>query len=283
MEVLKKYNFLAFVVFLVLIFVIFSFFYKTEEVESVEILESNIAEKEEVVETIKFEIKGAVKQTGVYELEKNSRIIDAINLSGGLLKTAETTDINLSKKLEDEMVITIPYQKKIDIKSIKVDIKGAVKIPGVYSLEENDRIIDVITLSGGLLDVADTSTINLSKKVFDEMVIIIPIKEENKIEKEEIINDAIIGEEQNKENESNDEIIEDNTENLDKIEETNKKISLNTATKEQLMTLSGIGESKALAIIEYRNNKKFESIDEITNIKGIGNSIYEKIKQYITI
>lgn len=282
MEYLKKYRILILSLFVVLIGV-FVFFNKPEKVETIEVLQSNTIEKEEVINTIKFEIKGAVKQTGVYEVEENARIIDAISMSGGLLKTADTSEINLSEKLSDEMIITIPYQETKEVKSIKVDIKGAVEIPGVYEIKENDRIIDVIKLSGGLLDIADTSTINLSKRVFDEMVIVIPIKEDKK--KEEVTNDAIIGEEQNKEAESDIEIKDDkidSTENKE-VEQTNKKISLNTASKEQLMILPSIGESKALAIIEYRNNKKFESIEEIMNIKGIGNSIYEKIKEHITL
>ena len=110
------------------------------------------------------------------------------------------------------------------------------------------------------------------------MVIIIPSKEEKNEEVkeyEEIVNDALIGEEQNKEEvDVKDEVKEENI---------SKKISLNTATKDELMTLSGIGESKALAIIEYRSNKLFESIEEITNVSGIGKSLYEKIKDNITL
>ena len=63
----------------------------------------------------------------------------------------------------------------------------------------------------------------------------------------------------------------------------NKKISLNSASKEELMSLNGIGESKALNIIEYRNKTPFKDIKEIMNISGIGTSIYENIKDYITI
>ena len=65
-----------------------------------------------------------------------------------------------------------------DKNTVKVDIKGAIKNPGVYELNANDRVEDVILKSGGILDEADISVINLSKKVFDEMVIIIYTKEE---------------------------------------------------------------------------------------------------------
>ena len=305
MEALKKYKFFIILVLIVLI-ILFSFFNKPKEIESIEIVESNV---EEVKNTIKFQIKGAVKKDGVYEILEDSRVIDAIKLSGGVLENADTSDINLSAKLLDAMVIDIPYQESL--KGIKVDIKGEVKLPGVYELDENARIIDVIKLSGGLNEFADTSNINLSKRVFDEMVIIIPkivlkeeiigteneniSKDENVTNDENTIKDEIISNDEVKNEEDNiiknDGLIgdEQNSEQKEEQEEKedviveNKKISLNTATKEELMTLSGIGESKALAIIEYRNNKQFETIEEITNIKGIGNSIYEKIKDNITL
>lgn len=164
-------------------------------------------------------------------------------------------------------------------KTISLEVKGAVKNPGVYKINDEKTVEDILILAE-LTNESDTSQINLSKKVYDEMVIIVPSKEEIKslnvataykvIENEcvcpKIINDSCISL-----SIPNDEII------------TSTKISLNKATKEELMTLSGIGEAKALAIIEYRKTKRFESIEEIMNIKGIGKSIYEKIKNDISI
>ena len=161
MEVLKKYKFFIVLVLIILVILV-SFFNKPKEIESIEIVENSV---EEVNNTIKFQIKGAVKKDGVYEILEDSRVIDAIKLSGGVLDIADTSDINLSAKLLDAMVIDIPYQE--GIKSIKVDIKGEVKLPGVYELDENARIIDVIKLSGGITEFADTSNINLSKRIFD--------------------------------------------------------------------------------------------------------------------
>ena len=164
--------------------------------------------------------------------------------------------------------------------AINIEIKGFVKNPGVYKISDELTVNDAIELAGGLKEEANISQINLSKKVYDEMVIIIPSNEEiaeltkgttiKYIENEcmcpKIINDSCIT------LNPDDDII---------IEST--KISLNNATKEELMTLSGIGESKALAIIEYRRANKFKSIEEIMNVKGIGKSIYEKIKDNISI
>ena len=174
---------------------------------------------------------------------------------------------------------------------VKVDIKGAIKNPGVYELNANDRVEDVILKSGGILDEADISVINLSKKVFDEMVIIIYTKEE--VEKmlngEDVIIDNIIT---NKEvifpDIKNDATI-NNTSSSNKVDENettvNKSIiNINTATIDELDSLPGIGNSKAQNIIDYRNiNGNFETIEDIMNVNGIGTAIYEQIKTYITV
>lgn len=176
-------------------------------------------------------------------------------------------------------------QKKI----IKIDIKGQVINPGVYELEENSRVIDAINKAGGLTEIANTSLINLSKKLEDSMVIIIYSNEEVEnsnvkqietvfkiIEKEcncpVIENDSCINTEITKE-ESNEENT--NTEN--------KLVNINTSSKEELMTVSGIGESKADSIIEYRKTNKFNSIEDIMNVSGIGEKLFEQIKTHITI
>lgn len=179
-------------------------------------------------------------------------------------------------------------------KTIFVDIKGAVNKPGVYELNENSRVIDVIKMAGGLNKNADTSTINLSRKLTDGNVIIVYTKDKiNEIKKQEVVIEYI-------EKECNcpdidnsaciksDDIVDGkdlpdtNTSSGDKKENT--KISINTATIEELMTIKGIGEAKAQDIIKYRSeNGKFKSIDELTNIKGIGNALLDKIKEYITL
>ena len=172
-------------------------------------------------------------------------------------------------------------------KTVKVDIKGQVKNPGVYELDANSRVIDVIELSGGVNNNADNSLINLSKKIKDEMVIIVYSKIEVQKLKEDKIkecvcpasNDACITNEKQETLTEKQASKTDNTSNG-----TNDKISINTATLEQLQTLTGIGEAKAEAIIEYRmKNGLFTTIEEIKNVAGIGESIFEKIKDNITI
>lgn len=185
----------------------------------------------------------------------------------------------------------------IEIKKFRVDIKGYVNIPGVYELEENQRVIDVINIAGGLKENADTSIINLSKKITDEMVIIIYSKEEIDKYKEKLNNSKEIVKEIQKEivcpdtinnacinNQEKIKVEEKNNKEESEGKETNGKVSINTATKEELMTINGIGEGKAESIIKYREeNGNFETIDDIKNVSGIGNSIFEKIKEFITV
>ena len=169
--------------------------------------------------------------------------------------------------------------KKENIENYKVDIKGEILTPGIYTLKSNSRVIDVIEMSGGLTDNADTSVINLSKKITDEMVIIIYSKSEVKDfektkEKEKVVQEKCIKKDEN--SLKNDACITDSV-------KTSGKVSINSATKEELMTLTGIGEAKAEDIIKYREeNGPFKTIEDIKNVSGIGDSLFAKIKENIT-
>lgn len=161
----------------------------------------------------------------------------------------------------------------------RIDIKGAVANPGVYEVGEETRIYEAIAMAGGLIDSATTENINLSKKVSDEMVIYIFTKEEYQTKTTCVV-----------ENDSPAEIsreLNEKTSVIEKSSETarkDKKVSLNSANKEELMTLTGIGEAKAESIINYRTEKGgFQNIEELKNVTGIGESLYEKIKEHITL
>lgn len=189
---------------------------------------------------------------------------------------------NNEKDKKDDLVIekkTTTKKEKVEKEMYKVDIKGEVLTPGIYSLDSNKRVIDVIEMSGGLTENADTSVINLSKKIKDEMVIIIysksEVKEFEKTKEIEFqIQEKCIQKDEN--SLKNDACISTDS-------KTNGKISINTGTKEELMTLSGIGESKAQDIIKYREeNGPFKTIEDIKNVSGIGDSLFAKIKENIT-
>lgn len=163
--------------------------------------------------------------------------------------------------------------------TVFVDIKGAVKNPGVYEVSSDSRIIDVIKKAGNLKKNADTSIINLSKKVKDEMYIIIYTKEELSDYKEKIIPSSKIVKE------VEERIICPDTDNDGCINNSSSsyKININNASVSELSSLTGIGEGKAKKIIEYREKNKFENIEDIKNVPGVGNSLYEKIKDNIEI
>ena len=142
-------------------------------------------------------------------------------------------------------------------------------------------MIDVINAAGGLTDNADTSLINLSKLVIDEMVIIIYTKDE--VQNSNLVNTVIkvVEKECVCPNIENDSCINDKI--TDTITGGNGKVNINTASMDELSKLDGIGESKAQAIIKYREeNGNFKTIEDITNVSGIGSSVYEKIKDNIT-
>lgn len=159
--------------------------------------------------------------------------------------------------------------------TIKIDIKGEVKKPGVYEVTENMNVNDAIKMAGGLKKGASTDNINLSKTLKNEMVIIISKKLKENI-KNTIKNDALPNS-----SEVIGELKISDTNNIQN--DSNKLISLNKGSLDELMTIPGIGEQKAKQIIEYRNSNAFTSIEDIKNVSGIGESLFEKIKDYITI
>ena len=183
----------------------------------------------------------------------------------------EFDDIELTKTNDDEK----------EKSSCMIDVKGAVKNPGVYTTKCTDNVSDVIRLAGGLNDNADTSVTNLAKKVFNEMVIIIYTKEE--VKNSNIVDTVVKVVEQECicPNIQNDGCINDKI--TDTIGGGNKLININTASIDEFKTIPGIGDAKAKAIIDYRNKfGNFKTIEDIKNVNGIGNSLYEEIKAYLT-
>lgn len=137
--------------------------------------------------------------------------------------------------------------------SIYVDIKGEVNNPGVFEATPGERVHDMIQRAGGFTNEADQAQVNLAQKVHDEMSIIVPTT-----------GDVI-------ENVSNNEI-------------GSEKVHLNSASKEEIETLSGIGPSKAEAIITYREeNGLFQSLEDLLNVSGIGEKTIEQLQDSIQV
>lgn len=188
------------------------------------------------------------------------------------------TDINTIETSEENET---KEQKKVDITNkIMVYITGEVKNPGIYELEENSRIKDVIEKAGGLKETADITDINLATILQDEDKITIPTKDKTMEEKQNT--ERIQSNKQSKTTEKSQNTTSISTNTTGKNQNT--KVNINTATQTELETLPGIGPSTASKIVSYRKeNGKFKSIEEIKKVNGIGESKYKKIKELIKV
>ena len=196
------------------------------------------------------------------------------------------------KEVESTRVVEVEPEKKEEkeTETFTVDIKGSIQKPGVYTVEAGKRVMDVIHEAGGLLENANTSLINLSKKIQDEMVIIIYSNEqiEELLKKDEKIVYQIVEVEKECPDNRNQACIQKKSKEEEKEEneenkEEQKKININTATEEELTTIPGIGASKAANIIAYRTSFPFATIEQIKEVSGIGEALFEKIKDYIMV
>ncbi|MBP2069728.1 MULTISPECIES: helix-hairpin-helix domain-containing protein [Anaerococcus] len=142
----------------------------------------------------------------------------------------------------------------------KVHISGEINQEGVYIIDDGERLDDLIKQAGGLTSEANVNSLNLAMKLEDQMKIYIPNK--NEIPAEELTTQIVTSPE---------------------LSNNSDKININQASKEELMTLPNIGEKRAEAIIEYRNVNKFENIEDIKNVTGIGDKFFEAMKDLITV
>lgn len=170
--------------------------------------------------------------------------------------------VSLLESEDDFNIDSIDENKSQQSEDIKVHISGQINREGVYEVKEGDRLDDLIKQAGGLSPDADSNSLNLAMKLEDQMKIYIPNKNE------------ILNENSTKA----DQLVS----KPDSISE-NGKININTASKEELMTLPNIGDKRAQAIIEYRDTKKFETIEEIKNVTGIGEKFYQAMQDLITV
>lgn len=202
----------------------------------------------------------AVAGIGYFMLNNNDSVITEV--------LAETTSTTLAVKEEST--------------KLYFDIKGSVKKPGVYEFTQGDKIIDAINKAGGLTKNATTNNLNLSKKLTNEMVIYVFSK--NELTTTKALEPVSNASECKCETIEINNCVDKNTTNESNKDTVPAKININTDNKEKLMTISGIGSSKADAIIEYRNkNGNFKTTEDIMNVSGISKTIYDKIKDIITV
>lgn len=179
----------------------------------------------------------------------------------------ENIDV-ITEEYKENTLLEKEDTEDVTNEKIIVHISGAVQNQGVYEIEIGGRISDIIECAGGLTKEANIENINLAYILEDGMKVYIPLISEN-------INS-----------------IKDNTENYvtrengqtQNIENNKTTININTATQTELETLPGIGPSIALKIINYRKeNGKFNKIEDLKKVNGIGENKFNKIKDLINI
>ncbi|OFL49729.1 MULTISPECIES: helix-hairpin-helix domain-containing protein [Streptococcus] len=168
--------------------------------------------------------------------------------------TAVSKDSSSEKEVKKEEKEESPEQDLIT-----VDVKGAVKSPGIYDLPVGSRVHDAVQKAGGLTEQADSKSLNLAQKVSDETLVYVPSKGEEAASQQ-----AASGTTPSSSKE--------------------KKVNLNKASLEELKQVKGLGGKRAQDIIDHREaNGKFKSVDELKKVSGIGAKTIEKLKDYVTV
>ena len=173
------------------------------------------------------------------------------------LQTEVTTVSKDSASEKEEKSQKSETEEVVEKDLITVDVKGAVKSPGIYDLPVGSRINDAVQKAGGLTDNADSKSINLAQRISDEALVYVPTKEEATSQE-----------------------AHSNASNT----KENKKVNLNKASLEELKQVKGLGGKRAQDIIDHREtNGKFKSVDDLKKVSGIGAKTVEKLKEYVTV
>ncbi|PIC72218.1 comEA protein [Sporosarcina sp. P16b] len=143
--------------------------------------------------------------------------------------------------------------------AILVDVKGAVKHPGLYSMQDGDRLLDAVDKAGGYTEAADTRLLNHAQRLQDESVIYVPIAGEEPPVYEQPASSS-------------------------SMDSSTAKVNINTANESDFQTLPGIGPAKAMAIVQYREEHgPFSQLDGIKSVSGIGDKTFEKLEPLIIL
>ena len=163
---------------------------------------------------------------------------------------AVSKDSSTEKEVKEE-----PVEQDL----ITVDVKGAVKSPGIYDLPVGSRVNDAVQKAGGLTEQADSKALNLAQKVSDEALVYVPTKGEEAASQQAGPGTA-------------------------SSTSKEKKVNINKASLEEIKQVKGLGGKRAQDIIDHReSNGKFKSVDELKKVSGIGAKTIEKLKDYVTV
>lgn len=182
-------------------------------------------------------------------------LVKETNLQAEVAAVSKDSSTEKEVKKEEKEEKEEPVEQDL----ITVDVKGAVKSPGIYDLPVGSRVNDAVQKAGGLTEQADSKGLNLAQKVSDEALVYVPTKGEEAASQQ---TGSGVASSTSKE----------------------KKVNLNKASLEEIKQVKGLGGKRAQDIIDHREaNGKFKSVDELKKVSGIGAKTIEKLKDYVTV
>ncbi|MET1247557.1 helix-hairpin-helix domain-containing protein [Sporolactobacillus sp. STCC-11] len=188
----------------------------------------------------------------LYQHQNNLKRSAEVQKTDQLFSTQQKSNGTSEKSLSKQ--ISLPSE-------LIIDVKGAVRNPGIYHAQASDRVIDGIKQAGGFSKKADRDKINLAQKLADEMVIYVPEKGEEMQVSAGGAPGVVSGQ-----------------------QGSTEMVNVNTADEQAMQNLPGIGPAKAKAIIQYRDEHgPFNSLDELTDVSGIGEKSLEKMKPNMSL
>lgn len=200
----------------------------------------------------------------VYSMRSNQN-------NSGIKVNCEDNTKSVDKQTNADVINKDAVQKHTDDSSEKEDghiyvyVCGNVKNPGVYKLDSGKRIADAIAMAGGVTKDAKEELLNQAQKISDGDKIYVPGKDDNDFNDDILTSTGV-------------------SDSSYDGQESDGKVNINTASEQELMTISGIGQARAKAIIEYREKEGvFKSIEDIKNVSGIKDGLYERIYKFIKV
>jgi competence protein ComEA len=214
--------------------------------------------KDWIMEHKIYVIAAVLLVIGGYYFYNNNSVTPASTQPAGMVEQLQNNEEKTNEEEEEK------FESKQEPEVIMVDIKGQVKMPGVYKADEGERIIDLISRAGGLTELADQTQVNFAEHVVDAMVIYIPAKGEEGSATGSTGGPSVAA--------------------AGGTSQSQGKINLNKADETELQNLPGIGPAKAAAIIEYRSSSgPFKAVEDLKNVSGIGDKTFEKLKDLIVV
>lgn len=232
-------------------------------------LETIIEKMKEYKILIGFSLIGLIIAGFLMINSKSDRQSNVAELAQGTVASSKTESEEIStgtKKNSQKEKAEPQTSSSEESEFLTVDVKGAVKNPGIYQLKKTSRINDAIQKAGGLTTDADSKSINLAQKLTDEAVVYVATMGENA---------ASVSSNTGQSSTSGTSEV---------ASQKGNKVNLNTADLSELQTISGIGQKRAQDILDYREaNGKFNSVDDLKNVSGVGAKTLEKLKEYVTV